>query len=145
MELFPKIGIDNIRFGLTQTEVLSLLGHPDKTFADPDEENEIFCQYNQYKLTLTFYLSENNRLGYIRCANPEITFNGNKILNLLVKKIQREVFPKLSQTWEIEYYDFFDTYFTEDYWLTLNVEYGEITDLEIGVPINSDDMYDWPS
>jgi hypothetical protein len=144
MQLHPKIGIDNIKFGSNQTEVLNILGEPSNIFSDKDDPNEIIYKYNHLKLSLTFYISENYRLGYIRCSNPETNYKGRKILNLPITKVQKNVFGEFDQNWDVEQYDFFDTYFNESIWLTLNVEYGEVTDVELGVPFNFNDEYDWP-
>jgi hypothetical protein len=43
----------------------------------------------------------------------------------------------------VEDYNSFVTYISEEYWLVLNVEYDEVTDIELGVPFKNDDEYDW--
>ena len=45
--------------------------------------------------------------------------------------------------WDVESHQFFDSYFCERLWLVLNVEYGEVTDVEIGVPFKNEEQYDW--
>jgi hypothetical protein len=45
--------------------------------------------------------------------------------------------------WQVEKYDFFDTYLNEKNWLVLNVEYEKIADIEIGVPLDANDVYVW--
>lgn len=49
-----------------------------------------------------------------------------------------------SESWEKEEYDSFNIYFLESDWLTLNVEYERVTDIELGVPFKNEDEYDWP-
>jgi len=79
MELKPEIGIGNLKFGMKITEVENILGKPDIERIDKDNENRLILVFNNQKLRLTFYESENRRLGYIETSNPNLTFNGIKI------------------------------------------------------------------
>jgi hypothetical protein len=145
MELKPGVGIDQLTFGLLQTDVIRILGVPDKIFEEEEEEeNDTIYQYNQLKLRLTFYNQEDERLGYIRCANPELTCKGQKLLGEPVEDVIPKAFAA-SDKWDIERYDFFDTYLNVKNWIVLNVDYEVITEVEIGVPYDDDsDTYEWP-
>lgn len=143
MKLTPKIGIDNLKFGMTRTECYEIMGNPDRVINDSDED-EIILEFNEPKLRLSFYLNENNRLGYIRTANPKLVFNNQKIINAKIDIVKDEAFGIQIPKWEKEEYDFFTTYFNEENWITLNVEYGEVTEVEIGVPFKNDEEYNWP-
>jgi hypothetical protein len=50
---------------------------------------------------------------------------------------------KAVKNWQVEKYDFFDTYLNEKSWIVLNVEYERISDVEIGVPLDENDVYVW--
>lgn len=145
MELKPGIGIDQLTFGLLQTDVIRILGIPDKTFVEEEgEDNDTIFQYNQLKLRLTFYNQEDERLGYIRCANPSLTYNGQELLGEPVKNVVAKTFGT-SEKWDIERYDFFDTYLNVKNWIVLNVDYEVVTDVEVGVPFDDEeDDYVWP-
>ena len=118
------------------------LGKPDRIFVPEDDEDEFIYQYNGLQMMLTFYKQENDRLGYIRSSNPAITYNGVLLLNQPVKDIMNGAMKDI-KNWQIEKYDFFDTYLNEKDWLVLNVEYERISDLEMGVPVEGDNLYLW--
>jgi len=144
MNLKPKIGIDNLKFGMSQKEIYEILGMPNRKRIDEDDENQLFLEFNDEKIRLTIYQDENKRLGYIRTINPNIEYNGHKIINSTLEYAQNEIFGEIIKEWEIDDYEFFTTYGNDEFWLTLNVEYGIIISLEIGVPFKNDEEYDWP-
>lgn len=144
MELKPKIGIDSLKFGMTQKDILEVLGIPDRKVFDQDDDEQLLLEFNKLKLRLTFYLNEQNRLGYIRTSNPNLTFNGKKIIGSKVDFAKKEIFGGIVDEWEIEEYDFFITHSNEEVWLTLNEEFGEVSVVEVGVTFSDRENYDWP-
>lgn len=143
MEIKPTFGIGDFTFGMKAEQVVAKLGKPDKMYQDEDDENQLLYQYNKSKLRLTFYQDHDGKLGYIRCANPNLTFQGKPVMNTPIEKVKNEVFGSQIEEWEEEDYDFFVTYVNEDNWIVLNVEYDEVTEIELGVPVKNDDEYDW--
>lgn len=143
MELKPGIGIDNLIFGLSEADVMDLIGDPDRTFTNEDDENELIYQYNSRKLRLSFYKLQERRLGYIRCGNSRITYNGKPLLGQPVKEVTENLL-KEAAPWEVASYEFFDIYFNEQHNISLNVEYEEVADVELGVVGNEDGGYKWP-
>jgi hypothetical protein len=144
MELKPKIGIDNLKFGMTQNEILKILGKPDREKTDEDDDNSILWEYQAHQMLLTFYKNEENRFGYFRTINQKVTYNGQKIIFSKFQLAQKEIFGKIISKWEKSEYDFLTTYFNETYWLSLNVDYGMITEIQMGVPFKDEDEYAWP-
>ena len=142
MQLKPGKGLGELTFGMLPATVEAKLGKPDRIFVADDEEDEFIYQYNDLRMMLTFYKHENDRLGYIRSSNPEVTFGGEILLDQSVKKILDGPMKSI-KGWQKENYDFFDTYMNEKSWIVLNVEYERITDIEIGVPLDGDDVYVW--
>ncbi|WP_205513159.1 hypothetical protein [Longitalea arenae] len=143
MEIKPKYGIGDFTFGMKADQVVAKLGKPDKMYQDEDDENQVLYQYNQHKLRLTFYQDHDGKLGYIRCSNPKLQFQGKPVMNTPIDKVKDETFSSLIEEWEEEDYDFFVTYVNEENWIVLNVEYDEVTEIELGVPVKNDDEYDW--
>ncbi len=111
MELNPKIGIDNLKFGMTRKEVIAVLSESDRILTSKDVVNEMITKWNSKKLRLTFYQNENDRFGYLRTINLEIEFSGKKIIGAELNFVKKEVFIDLISYREIEEYDFFTTYF----------------------------------
>ncbi len=143
MELKPKEGIDNLEFGLRVNDIERLLGNPDKKWTDVDDESELLYQYDNLMLRLTFYNSEDGRLGYIRCSNPKLLYEGKNVIAEKLNKVKAQFSGITDNVWEIDDYDSFETHFNEDNWLTLDAEYQRIAGIEIGVPFLNDNEYDW--
>jgi len=144
MELKPKIGIDNLKFGMTQKEVIEILGNPDRIFhLDDHGDSETIFEWHEKLLRLTFYKDENDRLGYIRTMHPELNYKGNPIIRAKSELVMEQGFPEV-QEWEKDEFEFLTMYFNEAYWLSLNCEYGVVLDVEMGVPFKNDETYDWP-
>ncbi|MBN1251473.1 MAG: hypothetical protein JXR51_02800 [Bacteroidales bacterium] len=144
MELKPKIGIDNLKFGMSRKEIIAILGEPDRTLTNEDDNNEVMLEWNEKKLRLSFFKDEKDRFGYIRTKNTSLNYNGHEIFDKKIEIVKDEIFGNLINDWEVEDYGFFETHTCEKYWLTLYVEYGIVIDFEIGVPFKNDSDYDWP-
>ena len=143
MKLLPTTGIDHVLFGMTAQEVALQLGQPTSIFNEEEEPDHVVHQYDGLKLRLTYYGEEAGRLGYIGCADHDLLINGKKVIGEAVARVKEQVLLSAENEWEVENYTFFDTHFSERLWLILNVEYGVVTDVEIGVPFKNDEEYDW--
>ena len=143
MELKLGIGLDDLIFGATEAEVMALIGDPDRTFTNEDDDNELIYQFNSRKLRLSFYKDQNRRLGYIRCGNSAITYNKQPLIGQPIQTLTETTLKDIT-LWNIDSYEFFDVYFNEANAITLNVEYEEVADLEFGVMLNQDETYKWP-
>ena len=143
MEIKLKNGIGNLKFGMTENEIIKILGKPNKRFVDEDDDNQIISECNDKKLRLTFYKNFENRLGYLRTKNENLTFNQNKIIGQKTEVV-KNYFKNEIIDWEITEYHFFVDYFNENYWLSLHSEFANIVNFEMGVPFNENEEYDWP-
>jgi len=138
VELRPTIGIGDVKFGMTELEVIAVLGEPDLILTDEeDEEQNPVFQYNDLKLRLTFYTSENNRLLYIRTTHPSTQIKGVSIIDQPLDSFIESV-NTLRKDWGEERYFSFNVYFYEDWWLTLHEEFGKITQVEFGATFIDD-------
>ena len=144
MEIKPKTGFENIKFGMYRKDIINILGEPDRIITDEYDENEQRLDWNYLKIRLTFQLDENDRLTYFTCKNPSLKFNGHKILGVEINKAKKEIFGSLIVDWEIENYELFNTHFNEKIWLTLHEEFGKVSEFELGVPFKNETEYDWP-
>jgi hypothetical protein len=90
LEIHPKEGMDNIKFGTQIEKVLTLIGTPDETTNldnDDDDVTTVVCNYWEKGCSL-FFEGEDNPL--FTCAdidNRNINLFGRKIFNLNKKEI----------------------------------------------------------
>ena len=142
MEIKLKYGIDNLLFGMKEQDVTKILGKPDSSYKDEDE-NVVFV-YNSRKLRLTFYKEEDFRLGYMTTSNPII-----KLFNTtLIGKNWSEVYPILEKnkikSFESDTAEGIVSYFNEENWLFFHVDYNEIVKIELGAVFKEkEDDFDW--
>lgn len=132
MEIKPGIGIDNLKFGMTQDQVVSLIGSPSRIMVDEDSEsNNPVYQYNDLKLRLTFYSLDDLKLSYINAAHPNIKIYGNPIVGIPTRDVINS-FGEEKENWDKEDHFSFIVYSNESLWSVLNEEYGVVTNIEIG-------------
>jgi hypothetical protein len=142
MEIKLKYGIDNLLFGMKEQDVTKILGKPDSSYKDEDE-NVVFV-YNSRKLRLTFYKEEDYRLGYMTTSNPII-----KLFNTtLIGKNWSEIYPVLEKnkikSFESDIAEGIVSYFNEENWLFFHVDYNEIVKIELGAVFKEkEDDFDW--
>lgn len=142
MEIKLKYGIDNLLFGMKEQDVIKILGKPDSSYKDEDE-NVVFI-YNSRKLRLTFYKEEDFRLGYMTTSNSMV-----KLFNTsLIGKNWSEVYPILEKN-KVKYFESDTTegilsYFNEENWLFFHLDYNEIVKIELGAVFKEkEDDFDW--
>ena len=141
MEIILKEGIDKLMFGMLKKDVISIYGEPSKKIID--EEKNILFLYNDQKWQLTFYEDEGFKLGYIICANPNLTLLSKKIIGTKIEDATSEMNHKDLKSWEVEEFDIAENHFNEDNWLILQSEFGEVAKVELGAIINDDDEFVW--
>lgn len=145
MEIKIGIGIGELTFGMLKPEVEKLMGKPDKAALDQDDDEvEVIWQFNSLKSRISFYSSEEGRLGYIRCSSTDLVYKNNSIIGEKIETVLNLFDMDVTKAWEIEEYDSFVVYFNDLYWLSINCEYEVVTHFEIGVPFLNDDEYNWP-
>ena len=67
-----------------------------------------------------------------------------KILNINSEVVINNIFSELKE-WDKNEFDFLISYFNEKFWLNLNCEYGNVIDVEMGVPFKDEEEYNWPN
>jgi hypothetical protein len=141
MEIKLKYGIDNLLFGMKEQDVTKILGKPDTQYKD-EEENIVFM-YNARKLRLIFYKEEAFKLGYMTTTNPIV-----KLFNTtIIGKNWSDVLPVLEKhkvkSFETDTVEGMMSYFNEENWLFVHVDYNEIVKIEVGAVFSDKDEFDW--
>lgn len=142
MQVKPKVGIDQLVFGMKQKDVEKIYGKPNKQFKDEDQN--IIYLYNDKKWRLTFYEDEEFRLGYIISSHPELVLFEATIINEPISKVEDLLKSKNLKPMEVESFDSVDNYFNESNWMIFQVEYGQVIRFELGAVFNEKaDEFDW--
>lgn len=150
MEIYPKTGIGKAKFGLKEADVLAIFGQPDWRFEQKEEDEigstRLNLEYFDLNLRLVFHEDEGGRLAYLHCQNTDLTFNGHRVIGSKIDFAKNTVFASLGQNWEVDEYEYWQTHgLFEGVWLCLNVEFGRVTEIEIGVPfLENGEVRDWP-
>ena len=131
---------EQIRFGMSPSQVQALLGNPDKIIPLDDDEKRVEHQYNQLKMTFRYYDVNDEKLGWIETENPHVELFGVKAIGLN----KAEAVKLLSENSpELDDYGSFETIFFEDVWLELQITYDEVSRVKFGVFIDENDEYIW--
>jgi preprotein translocase subunit Sec61beta len=141
MELKLKHGIDNLLFGMKEQDVTKILGKPDTQYKD-EEENVVFM-YNSRKLRLIFYKEEDFKLGYLTTTNPMVKIFHTTFMG----KNWSDVYPVLEKNklkvFETDTSEGMISYFNEENWLFIHIDYNEIVKIELGAVFSDKDEFDW--
>lgn len=141
MKINLRNGIDGLLFGMKQKDVISLLGQPNTTYSDEDD-NSILV-YNKQKMRLTFYKEEDFRLGYIVASNSNLELFGQKIIGKTIADVKKIVAENKIIKFTQEAFDTYENYFNEDNWFIFQTEFEEVVKFEIGAIINDKDEFEW--
>ncbi len=141
MKINPKLGIDQLLFGMKQKDVVALYGKPDKQFNDEDQ-NVIYL-YNTKMVRITFYSEEELKLGYLICSNPDLELNGKKVIGKKINELKQDLKDKSFTEWEHEDFDSLENHFNEANWLIFQTEFNHVVKVELGAIINNKDEFDW--
>ena len=141
MKINLKSGIDQLLFGMKQTDVIAIYGKPDRNYKD--EDDNVILVYNKLKMRLTFYQEEELRLGYIVASSPKLELFGNLIIDKTIASVKKELAAKGITKFTQEEFDTFENYFSEENWFILQTEFEEVVKFEIGAIINQKDEFDW--
>jgi hypothetical protein len=141
MKISLKSGIGGLLFGMKEKDVVALLGEPTRRFKD-DEKNTVL-QYNNSKLRLTFYADEDLKLGYIIGASASLELLGASVIGQPWEDVYKTLAAAGIKDFEKEAGDITEAYFNEANWLLVQVEFGDVTRVEVGAIINNKDEFEW--
>ena len=144
MEIKIGIGLDNLVFGMSQEDVKSIMGEPDK-ISETERENEIVYYFNDLLISATFDKNEDCRMYSIEVFNPKVFMFNQQIVN----KDKNEILDLLKSNgyYEVkeEECDFVETIFCEETWSTFTFEFSKLRSIEISPLYANDDEIIWPS
>ena len=143
MEITLGYGIDSILFGLTEPQIVSSLGKPDKAFFT-DEENKRL-QFNELKLELCFETENDYRLGWIEVHNKNVTIFGHQLIGKAMPEVVSILRAELDTEPTIDDYGSFVSVTFEKEWLELQFSFNKLTNINFGVLYGENDEPEWPA
>ncbi|WP_444942909.1 hypothetical protein ACJJIK_12355 [Microbulbifer sp. ZKSA006] len=143
MEVIPGIGTDIIQFGVTEAEAIALLGQPDKTYRTDEGSKRL--QFNRLRLELSFEPENEDRLGWIEIHNPELSLGGRKIIGASQKSALTYVTKFLGEQPELEDFGSFVSVSYDQHWLELQIQFGHLDCVNVGVLYDEAESPRWPS
>ena len=85
MNIEVGTGLSNIIFGMTEDEIIAILGKPDRIITYREDGEEFL--HNSLKLKLFFGFEEDNRLYSIEVFKKEVTFLSTEVIGLPLEKL----------------------------------------------------------
>ena len=143
MEIIPRIGVTNLRFGMTVDQVREVAGLPDADYIDADDGDRYLC-YNRLGVALRFNEEGERRLGWIVVANPEATVFGRKAIGTRFSEIEALLDTELHDTKACDDSGYHRYTIWEETWIEVQHTLGWVQQINLGVTFNSDDEPLWP-
>lgn len=89
MEIKPHIGFGKIKFGLTEKQVIQLLGAPShrEVNAEAGEPDDVTLEYEKYGIDLTFAADDESKLGAITFYAKDYVLSGVSFIGVSEKEL----------------------------------------------------------
>lgn len=133
-------GVDDIAFGMSEAEVITRLGQPNKVYLDDSDSRNL--EYHQHKVVLK--IEPNGRLGWIEVHNREARWNGIHAWATDRETLLKHLAESLGEPYEFEDYGSMESYSFRESWVELQYEVGELTSFNFGVRYDENDEPMWP-
>lgn len=134
-------GLSNIIFGMTEDEIIAILGKPDRIITYREDGEEFL--YNSLKLKLFFGFEEDNRLYSIEVFKKEITFLSTEVIGLPLEKLLSFMSDNGYKKYKVNNFDYFDTIFFDECDTSFTIEFNEVTSFEFSPLFKNDDEIIW--
>jgi hypothetical protein len=143
MEIVPGKGVGDLRFGLTEQDLIQALGPPDKAYRT--ESEVLRLQYFGLRLEFAIEPENGSRFGWVEVWNPEATLLGKRIVGEPSEAVVSFLTETLGEQPEAEDYDSFTTFFYPTSWVELHVRFGRLESINFGVVYDESDEPMWPT
>lgn len=131
MNIIPGVGVHGLRLGMSQAEVIKIMGKPDKIVEEKCVHSTWYF-YNEWMITVSFDWDEMNTLGWIKCSNPEVSLWNHHLIGMhsdVLMKLLKE-----HKVMEIEYeeYTSFESIDCEDIGIEFILEFNMVQEVTVG-------------
>jgi hypothetical protein len=143
VEIRPGKGGGELLFGLTEQELVRVLGPPDKRYCTDSEVLRL--QYFALRLELAIEPNNGDRFGWVEVHNPEATLFGRRLIGASIASVLSFVSESLGEEPERDDYGSRETFFYPRNWVELSVEFGRVRSINCGVMYDEADQPRWPT
>ncbi len=142
MEIRPGEGVGRCRFGLTEPELVPELGAPDRRYlTDAGVER---LQYFGLRVEFAIEPENGRRFGWAEVRHPDATLFGERVLGEPAAAVVRRLTEALGEEPKHERLGSLETYFYARHWVELQVRFGRVESVNLGVPYCENDEPRWP-
>lgn len=142
MEIRTGIGTDLIRFGMTEPQILALLGKADKTYVTEEGCKRLI--FNPLRIELSFEPENDHRLGWVEVHNPEASWCGRKLIGATKNDVLAFASELLQSQPEIDDYGSLLSVTFDDQWVELQFQFDYLTNINFGVLYDDKEAPLWP-
>lgn len=137
------VGADNLVFGMTQKEVVEIIGKPYKVTINETNDGEAAYYKEMFKLKFTHL--QHNKLYSIEDYNTNIIFLGGNVREKSKTEIKGLLLDHGYSDTIYDDYDYFDTLFCEKLWTTFSFRFDKLYCLEFSPLRKNTDKWVWPA
>ena len=119
-----------ISFGISMDDVEYILGKPNKIYKT--NEGNIRWQYYQYLIELSFEKEDEFKLGWIEVYNKYSTIYNHMFIGENIEQVIKYFNDKIMERPEFNDYGSFESYFYNKNWIELQVQFGNVTNINFG-------------
>jgi len=119
-----------ISFGISMDDVENILSKPNKIYKT--NEGNIRCQYYQYLIELSFEKEDEFKLGWIEVYNKYSKIYNHMFIGKNIEQAIKYFNSKIMESPEFYDYGSFESYFYNKNWIELQVQFGNITNINFG-------------
>ncbi len=130
MEIELNRGVDEILFGMTESNIIDLIGPPNKIVLDGYGNRDLI--YNKLELVLKIELENGSTLGWIEVHNRESRWNDINPWILKRAEFLDLLSTNLEDFYESEDYGYMESYSFCNQWVELQYEFDSLTSFNFG-------------
>lgn len=143
MVIYLGCSLDDIFFGLAISDVIQLLGNPNKINED-EREGFIVYYYNKKMAKFYFSLEDHNKLYTIEVFHPDTYLWNQKVIGMRMSEIEELLKENSLYTEGVEDYDYFEAIFCREIWSVFCFEYDRLKSIEFSVLCDENNNLIWP-
>ncbi len=143
MEIRPGKSVGQLLFGLTEPELVCVLGPPDKRYRT--DSNALRLQYFGSRTEFSIEPDNGDRFGWVEVHSPDATLFGHRVVGEPIASVLALVSAVLGEEPEHDDYGSLETFFYPRNWVELQVEFGRVVSVNCGVLYDEADEPLWPA